>query len=196
MSDPPPALDRHTSSGYVSNVGEASRRRSFIGELEHENTHKLEEVYDLTDAKELGRGHYGVVRTVRKRQAEGEASRSSRFFRRADELFALKTVCLKAMSAAEVAQLHEEIPIQCALDHPNIARIYEHFEDTERQELHIVMEHCTGGALVSRLSRKREYGHAFGERAAATLMEKMLSAIIYCHHHGVVHRDIKVPCRK
>ena len=26
----------------------------------------------------------------------------------------------------------------------------------------------------------------------ATLVEKMLSSIIYCHHHGVVHRDIKL----
>ena len=26
----------------------------------------------------------------------------------------------------------------------------------------------------------------------ATLLEKMLSAVLYCHRHGVVHRDIKV----
>ena len=28
--------------------------------------------------------------------------------------------------------------------------------------------------------------------AQRDLIEKMLSAIIYCHHHGVVHRDIKL----
>ena len=32
----------------------------------------------------------------------------------------------------------------------------------------------------------------YGERAAATLVEKVLSAITYCHHHGIVHRDIKL----
>jgi len=38
----------------------------------------------------------------------------------------------------------------------------------------------------------KSHRHGYGERAAATLVEKMLSATIYCHHHGVVHRDIKL----
>ena len=50
------------------------------------------------------------------------------------------------------------------------------------------MELCTGGSLVSRI---RSHRNGFNERAAATLVEKMLSAILYCHRHGVVHRDIK-----
>ena len=27
---------------------------------------------------------------------------------------------------------------------------------------------------------------------AATLIEKMMSAVLYCHHNGIVHRDIKL----
>ena len=42
------------------------------------------------------------------------------------------------------------------------------------------------------MSRMKSHRHGYGERAAATLVEKMLSATIYCHHHGVVHRDIKL----
>ena len=42
------------------------------------------------------------------------------------------------------------------------------------------------------VSRMRHHKHGYGERAAATLIEKALSAVVYCHHHGVVHRDIKL----
>ena len=34
----------------------------------------------------------------------------------------------------------------------------------------------------------KNHRHGYGERAAATLVEKMLSAVLYCHHNGVVHR--------
>ena len=46
------------------------------------------------------------------------------------------------------------------------------------RELHIIMEMCTGGALVSRMKSHR---HGYGEKAAATLMEKSLSATMYRH---------------
>ena len=51
------------------------------------------------------------------------------------------------------------------------------------------MELCSGGALVSRMKRHR---HGYGEAAARKLVEKMLSATLYCHQRGVVHRDIKL----
>ena len=36
-------------------------------------------------------------------------------------------------------ELKREIEIQRSLDHPNIAKIFEYFEDAEREEIHIVM---------------------------------------------------------
>merc|ERR1719224_218207 len=86
-------------------------------------------------------------------------------------------------------ELNLEMDIQKKLDHPNICKIIESFEDPRRGIMYIVMELCTGGSLVSRI---RSHRNGFGERSAATLVEKMLSSIIYCHHHGVVHRDIKL----
>merc|ERR1719478_335163 len=84
-------------------------------------------------------------------------------------------------------ELRAEIETQRSLDHPNIVKIHESFEDSERRRIHIVMELCTGGSLVSRMKE-----HGYGERAAAALVEKMLSAVLYCHRHGIVHRDIKL----
>ena len=66
---------------------------------------------------------------------------------------------------------------------------HEWFEEKRRNQLHIVMELCSGGALVSRMKRHR---HGYGEAVARKLVEKMLSATLYCHQRGVVHRDIKL----
>ena len=70
-------------------------------------------------------------------------------------------------------ELSVEVEIQKKLDHPNICKIIESFEDP-RRILYIVMELCTGGSLVSAFVPIT----GFNERAAATLVEKMLSAII------------------
>eukprot|EP00965_Chrysotila_dentata_P205612 6183058-Pleurochrysis_carterae.AAC.1 len=54
----------------------------------------------------------------------------------------------------------------------------------ERNRMHIIMELCTGGSLVSRMKQHR---HGYGERQAARLVQKMLSAIYYCHQ-ALEHR--------
>jgi len=52
-----------------------------------------------------------------------------------------------------------------------------------------VMELCAGGNLIGRLKNSRHKGD---ENFVATLVEKVLSALNYCHAHGVAHRDIKL----
>ena len=42
------------------------------------------------------------------------------------------------------------------------------------------------------MRRSQTHRHGYGEAAAATLVEKMLSAVFFCHSHQVVHRDIKL----
>ena len=135
---------------------------------------KIESVYDTSSSIVLGKGACGSVSTVR-RKADGE-------------VFACKTIAIERLEDARPRAARDEIAIQRALDHPNIVRIYESFEDHRKREMYIIMEMCTGGALVSRMKTHR---HGYGEKAAATLVEKMLSATFYCHQRGVVHRDIK-----
>jgi calcium-dependent protein kinase len=71
------------------------------------------------------------------------------------------------------------------LDHPNILKIYEFYQDTKY--FYIVSEMCTGGELFDRI---QEEGH-FSERKAAMIMRQILSAVFYCHQHKIVHRDLK-----
>ena len=93
------------------------------------------------------------------------------------------------MDAHRFDELRSEIQVQKRLDHPNIAKIIECFSDADNGCMYIVMELCTGGSLVQRLEQS---GDRLDEATCATVVEKVLSAIHYCHGHGVVHRDIKL----
>jgi len=160
-----------TKSGFHSDIH--NEKKSMASNLAHNNQKKLHDVYDTEGGAILGRGACGVVSIVRRKDT--------------GEQYAMKQVSLDGMSGGTLAELRREIEIQRSLTHPNICRLFESFE--EHGHIHIIMEICTGGALVSRMKNHR---HGYGERAAATLVEKMLSATIYCHHNGVVHRDIKL----
>lgn len=161
-----------TKTGYSSDVGRD--HASLTVNLVHLSKRDVREFYNIDKGAVLGRGACGAVTAVT-RKADNQC-------------FALKTVSIDSMGAPMEDLLHE-IEIHRTLDHPNICKIFESFCDEKHGVLYIVMEMCSGGALVSRM---RTHAHGYGEKAAATLVEKMLSAILYCHHHGVVHRDIKL----
>lgn len=82
-------------------------------------------------------------------------------------------------------RLQQEIEVMLALDHPNIIKLFQTFEDSRC--IYLVMELCTGGELFDRII---EVGH-LTEPDAATIMQQILRAIFYCHEHGICHRDLK-----
>jgi calcium-dependent protein kinase len=61
------------------------------------------------------------------------------------------------------------------VDHPNIVRLYEIFEDSKY--IHFVMDLCTGGDLMDYLLMNGP----LGERLAAEYMKKLLSAVNHMH---------------
>ncbi|CAG9322057.1 unnamed protein product [Blepharisma stoltei] len=81
--------------------------------------------------------------------------------------------------------LRTEVEILVGLDHPNIIRLYESYEDD--RYFHIVMELCEGGELWDSLLNK---GH-YKEKDAAELMIKILRAVNHLHKINICHRDLK-----
>jgi calcium-dependent protein kinase len=71
------------------------------------------------------------------------------------------------------------------LDHPNILKMYEFFEDDKRY--YIVTDICKGGELFDEILARGK----FSEKDAAMLMKQVLSCINYCHQNRIVHRDLK-----
>ena len=97
---------------------------------------------------------------------------------------------IKAMKQVEKSKLPDvkyfetEIKILSLLDHPNIVRLFEVFEDDKN--FYLIMELCHGDNLLSRMKNNR-----YKEKAAAVLMEQVVAAIAYCHEKGICHRDLK-----
>lgn len=89
------------------------------------------------------------------------------------------------MSEDDEKMLINEINILRDLDHPNIVKMYEFFQDEKRY--YIITEICKGGELFDEIIDK---GH-FSECDAALIMRQLLSCINYCHSRNIVHRDIK-----
>jgi calcium-dependent protein kinase len=128
---------------------------------------KLEDDYDLDG--ELGKGTYGIVykgidkitgdvRAV-KQIARAKIKKYERFI---NEVNALKT-----------------------LDHPNIIKLFEIYEDEEN--VYLVQELCTGGELFDRIV-ENQY---LSEKQAAALFQQILQSILYCNKNKISHRDLK-----
>ena len=79
----------------------------------------------------------------------------------------------------------EEVNILKNLDHPNLPRVYEFFEDSDHY--FIVLEYCKGGDLFDRIVQMK----SFKESQAAEIMSQLLSGVHYLHSKGVIHRDLK-----
>lgn len=81
--------------------------------------------------------------------------------------------------------LRREIALLCILDHPNIIRLYETFEDMD--SVYLLMELTQSGDLFDLIQTQGP----IKESSAKMYTRQLLSALAYCHAHGVAHMDIK-----
>ncbi|CAJ1936173.1 unnamed protein product [Cylindrotheca closterium] len=160
--------------------------------------HRNIDVYKKYETKEvLGQGSMGSVSRVQVREGqEGgsafnpkvkkgmtrQSSNVSLSERRAHKVdYALKQIQLDKVSSAFLEELHNEIDILKAMDHPNIVKAHEVYN--HKKQIYIILELCDGGDLYTRLP--------YSEMEAGYISGKLLSAIKYMHDHGIVHRDLK-----
>ncbi|GBG26237.1 Protein kinase, putative [Hondaea fermentalgiana] len=96
--------------------------------------------------------------------------------------FAMKSINLDRIDKAQVKELKTEIGILKQLDHPNIVRLHEVYQN--KNNIRIIMELLTGGDLAR---RKLET-----EESIRRVIFQLVSACRYWHARGVVHRDLKL----
>ncbi|OMJ68897.1 hypothetical protein SteCoe_33514 [Stentor coeruleus] len=134
-------------------------------------TWNINKDYDLGPV--LGQGAYSCVRiAVNKLTGHERAVKSVK-----------KDRLTKDMQT--YSKFFAEIDILRKIDHPNILRLYEFYEDSK--EYHLITEILKGGELF-------EFIIASGvvsESIARHFMSQILCAVNYCHKHGIVHRDLK-----
>ena len=115
------------------------------------NLHKIEDVYKI-DKKTLGTGAYGIVSRVKHKDT--------------GQIRAVKKVAKKKIKNME--RFQQEITILQLLDHPNVLKLYEYFEDAKN--VYLITELCTGGELFDRII-KEEF---FSELVAARIFKQIL----------------------
>lgn len=105
--------------------------------------------YELEAKRPLGRGTYGTVyRAQHKTNGCWHAIKKIK-----------KTGCV------DPSRVCDEIAIMQSLDHPNIVKLYEVFEDHEA--IYLVLELCAGGELFDLIATRGR----IPESEAAALME-------------------------
>eukprot|EP00439_Symbiodinium_sp_Y106_P000090 s2157_g1.t1 len=82
-------------------------------------------------------------------------------------------------------RLEREIKTMFSMDHPNIIKVFEYFEDSK--QIYLIMECCKGGELFDAIL---EQGR-MSEADAAIIMQQIFKAMVYMHENGVCHRDLK-----
>ncbi len=83
-------------------------------------------------------------------------------------------------------KLYDEIKILKDIDHPNIIKIFEFFEDNENY--YMVTEYIPEGDLASQIERM----NFFNEEIVKILMFQILSAVMYLHSKKIIHGDLKL----
>lgn len=140
------------------------------GAFVKENENKFSDIYRL--GKVVGTGTYGEVRVC--------------FHRENNSKRAVKIIRKDLMTSEGLrANLDKEISILRSLDHPNIIRIYEFFEEVKR--LYIVMEYCIGGELFTEIVKRK----FLTEIHAAHIMQQLFSTLDYLQSRKILHRDLK-----
>ena len=99
--------------------------------------------------------------------------------------FAVKIIKKQAIEGEDIKLLKREIQIMKQLDHPNILKLFEVYEDAN--SFYLVMELVQGKELFDKIVERGQYS----EKDAAHIIRQILSAVSYLHSHDIAHRDLK-----
>ena len=162
-------------------VVELESARSTSGSSHRNSSILFEKFSKQTDYKKkyeyiqmLGCGAFGKVRLYVDRQCKS--------FR-----YAIKTLKKDYFNKHVLDSIEREVDILRSLDHPNIVKYFETYEDDHF--IHIVMEYIPGDNLFKLITNKKYF--KFTEKEICQLITCLLKAVLFLHHNNIVHRDIK-----
>ena len=129
----------------------------------------VESLYEIKD--KIGSGQFSIVYECIHKTTEKH--------------YAVKIINKTAISKLERNLLKTEISILKLVDHPNIIKTENLYEDDEH--VYIVMEKQIGGDLFSKLVGRS----VLNEHEASRLLKPLLESVAYLHELNIVHRDLK-----
>ena len=134
-------------------------------------------IRDFKKEKILGKGSFGSVYLVRRRQD--------------NKIYALKTVILEKLNKKEQENSVNEVRILASINHPNVIGYKEAFWDDEKSALNIVMEYADDGDLHSKIEKMKKAGGYFKESIIWSYAIQMIEGLKALHDKKIMHRDLK-----
>ena len=136
-----------------------------------ENTTHIFDKYKVLE--DLGSGSYGKVKKVC-------------LINNQKALRAMKIISKENIVEGKAKNLYDEIKILKKLEHPNIIKIFEYFQDNNN--LYIISEYCDQGTLLKHILKLG----SINETVVKYIMKQTLLAVSYLHENKVFHGDIKL----
>jgi serine/threonine protein kinase len=108
-----------------------------------------------------------------------------------------KDVCLNEIDVLktklDVQTIKKEIEVHRRLSHPNIVQYYDSFEVSKqfKHKICLILEYIDGGDLRQSLAKRFQDQQPCGEQFILKMFFQIGSAIHYCFHQHIFHRDIK-----
>jgi len=133
-------------------------------------------ITDFTLIKELGVGSFGRVLLVQHNATQAQ--------------YAIKAIDKRNKeNLEEMPYFRREIEIMYRIHHPNVVKLFGHFEDNTY--CYFIMEYIPGGNIYSLVPKNGI--PVISTEMVASLMKDVISATYYLHHMipPIVHRDIK-----
>ena len=133
-------------------------------------------ITDFQIVKELGAGSFGHVYLVRHKHTKAE--------------YAIKAIDKRdKANQEEKPYFRREIEVMYKIHHPNVVKLYGHFEDNNY--CYFIMEYIPKGnvyGLIPQDKKKR-----INQKVVATIIKDVISAVYYLHNMKpiIIHRDIK-----
>ena len=151
--------------------GDFKEKTNFDKKYDYKNfTKVIEDIFP----KQLGSGSFGRVFLVTHNETK--------------KLYALKVIDKRKLlvSYGKLDIIYNEINIHSKLDHENIIKLYNIYEDNDN--INIIMEYAPNGNLFELLSKEK---NGFSEYKAFEYFIQVVNAVYYLHNNNIIHRDIK-----
>ena len=129
---------------------------------------------DFTVIQELGSGSFGHVILAQHKMTQVK--------------YAIKAIDKRnTVNIKEMPYFIREIEIMYRVHHPNVVKLFGHFEDNNY--CYFIMEYIPGGNIYSLVQRLKPVTL----QGIASIMKEVISAVYFLHHMNpkIVHRDIK-----
>ena len=132
-------------------------------------------IQDFEIKKELGVGSFGKVYLV--------------IHKKTNVKYAIKAIDKRNKTNQEEPYFRREIEIMYKVHHPNVVKLFGHFEDNDY--CYFIMEYISKGNVFSLMPKDKK--KKFSSQIVASLMKDVISAVYYLHNMNppIIHRDIK-----